>query len=164
IAAAHELESATDQRLMEPDNHFEGPRAAHRQARFTEPRNWRSSANPLRPSWAQPYRAPFSPVTQAVHQPRADAAGRGAARALHRARAGAEGREAVLVLHQLPFWRTRRSAEGKPLPHDPRRRQCGLCSVTSFRFGGPHLAGVDYAEPAAALYAGAVDATGGKLA
>src|SRR5690625_2361210 len=147
ISAAHELESATDQRLIESENHFEGHRMGHGQARFTDPRNWRWFANPLRPSWGEPYREQVSRVTQAMHQARADA----------------EGREAVLVLHQLPIWLTRRSAEGKPLPHDPRRRQCGLCSVTSFRFVGPHLAGVDYAEPAAALYAGAVDATGGKL-
>jgi len=147
IAAAHQLEVASDQRLIESENRFEGQRMGHGQARFTDPRNWRWFLNPLRPSWGEPYREQVARVTQAMHQARADA----------------EGREAVLVLHQLPIWLTRRSAEGRPLPHDPRRRQCGLCSVTSFRFVGPHLAGVDYAEPAAALYAGAVDATGGKL-
>lgn len=147
IAAQHGLEVSQDQRLIESENAFEGQRMGHGDARFTDPRNWPRFANPLRPSWGEPYAEQVARVTAAMHA----------------ARAEAEGREAVLVLHQLPIWLTRRSAEGRPLVHDPRRRQCGLCSVTSFRFVGPHLAGVDYAEPAAALYADAVDATGGKL-
>src|SRR5690625_7483119 len=36
ISAAHELESATDQRLIESENHFEGDRMGHGQARFTD--------------------------------------------------------------------------------------------------------------------------------
>ena len=147
IAAAHELEISTDQRLIESGNRFEGQRMGHGDAKLTDPRNWRWFMNPFRPSWGEPYREQVARVVAAVHE----------------ARAEAEGREAVLVLHQLPIWVTRRSAEGKPLFHDPRRRQCGLCSVTSLRFVGPHLAGLDYAEPAAELYDGAVDATGGKL-
>lgn len=147
IAAPHGLEITTDQRLSESGNHFEGQRMGHGSARLSDPRNWRWFWNPLRPSWGEPYREQVARVVSAVHD----------------ARAAAEGHEAVLVLHQLPIWVTRRSAEGRPLVHDPRRRQCGLCSVTSLRFDGPHLAGVDYAEPAADLYAGAVDATGGRL-
>ena len=147
IAAAHDLEISTDQRLIESGNRFEGQRMGHGDAKLTDPRNWRWFVNPFRPSWGEPYRDQVARVVAAVHD----------------ARAAAEGREAVLVLHQLPIWLVRRSAEGKPLPHDPRRRQCSLCSVTSFRFVGPHLSGVDYAEPAAHLVAGAVDATGGKL-
>lgn len=147
IAAPHQLEIGTDQRLIESGNRFEGQRMGHGDAKFTDPRNWRWFLNPFRPSWGEPYREQVARVLAAVHD----------------ACAEAEGREAVLVLHQLPIWLTRRSAEGRPLPHDPRKRQCGLCSVTSLRFEGTELAGVDYAEPAAALYAGAVDATGGKL-
>ncbi|GAA1328895.1 MULTISPECIES: histidine phosphatase family protein [Brachybacterium] len=147
IAAAHGLDVSQDQRLIESANHFEGQRMGHGDAKLTDPRNWRWFANPLRPSWGEPYREQVSRVTAAMHA----------------ARAEAEGHEAVLVLHQLPIWLTRLSAEGRPLVHDPRRRECGLCSVTSFRFAGPHLAGVDYTEPAQELYAGAVDATGGRL-
>jgi broad specificity phosphatase PhoE len=147
IAAAHDLEITTDQRLIESGNHFEGQRMGHGDAKLTDPRNWRWFLNPFRPSWGEPYREQVARVVAAVHQ----------------ARAEAEGREAVLVLHQLPIWVTRRSAEGEPLFHDPRKRQCGLCSVTSLRFVGPHLSDVGDAEPAAALYDGAVDATGGKL-
>ena len=147
IAAAHDLEISTDQRLIESGNRFEGQRMGHGDAKLTDPRNWRWFVNPFRPSWGEPYREQVARVVSAVHE----------------ARAEAEGREAVLVLHQLPIWVTRRSAEGKPLFHDPRRRECGLCSVTSLRFVGPHLSDVGYAEPAAVLYDGAVDATGGKL-
>ncbi|WP_122942688.1 histidine phosphatase family protein [Brachybacterium sp. EE-P12] len=147
IAAPHDLPISTDERLIESGNRFEGQRMGHGDAKLTDPRNWRWFMNPFRPSWGEPYREQVARVVAAVHE----------------ARAEAEGREAVLVLHQLPIWVTRRSAEGKPLFHDPRRRQCGLCSVTSLRFVGPHLVGLDYAEPAAALYDGAVDATGGKL-
>ncbi|MFC7375960.1 histidine phosphatase family protein [Brachybacterium sp. GCM10030268] len=147
IAAAHDLEVTSDQRLIESGNHFEGHRMGHGQARLRDPRNWRWFVNPARPSWGEPFREQLQRVIAAVHDVRAEA----------------EGHEAVLVLHQLPIWLIRRSAEGKPLFHDPRRRQCALCSVTSLRFVGPHLAGVDYAEPAAELYAGAVDATGGRL-
>jgi hypothetical protein len=48
----------------------------------------------------------------------------------------------------------RRRAEGKPLFHDPRKRQCGLASVTSFTFDGDRIAGVAYHEPAATLPSG----------
>ncbi|MEE1651870.1 histidine phosphatase family protein [Brachybacterium sp. J144] len=147
IAAAHGLEVTSDPRLIESGNRFEGQRMGHGEARFTDPRNWRWFANPFRPSWGEPYREQVARVAAAVHQ----------------ARAEAEGHEAVLVLHQLPIWLARRSAEGRPLIHDPRRRQCALCSVTTLRFDGDRLAGVDYAEPAASLSAHAVDATGGKL-
>lgn len=147
IAAAHHLPVETDERLIESGNHFEGLRVGHGEGRLTNPRHWPYFVNPLRPSWGEPYRSQESRMVAAVQA----------------ARAEAEGHEAVIVSHQLPIWVTRLSAERRPLFHDPRRRQCGLCSVTSLRFEDGALVGVDYAEPAASLYAGAVDATGGKL-
>lgn len=147
IAAAHGLTRTDDERIIESGNHFEGLRMGHGEARLSRPANWPYFVNPLRPSWGEPYRDQVARVVAAMHD----------------ARAAAEGHEAVLVLHQLPIWVTRRSAEGRPLFHDPRHRRCGLASVTSFRFVGPHLSDVSYAEPAAELCAGAVDATGGKL-
>jgi broad specificity phosphatase PhoE len=147
IAARHGLTTEPDDRLLESMNRFEGQRMGHGSARFTDPRNWRWFLNPLRPSWGEPYRDQVARVIPTIHE----------------ARAAAEGHEAVLVLHQLPIWVTRLSAEGKPLFHDPRRRECALCSVTTFRFDDDHLAGVTYVSPAADLVAGAVDATGGTL-
>jgi broad specificity phosphatase PhoE len=57
----------------------------------------------------------------------------------------------VLVSHQLPIVAARRRAEGLPLYHDPRRRQCALASVTSFTFDGEVIVRIDYAEPAAGI-------------
>lgn len=147
IAAPHHLDVGSDERLLESVNVFEGQRMGHGQARFTRPQNWKYFINPLRPSWGEPYTEQVSRVMAAVRD----------------ARHAAEGHEAVLVLHQLPIWLTRRHLEGKPLAHDPRRRECGLCSVTSLVFRGENFDHVEYAEPARDLYAGAVDATGGRL-
>ena len=68
--------------------------------------------------------------------------------AVHAARDAARGSAAVCVSHQLPIWTLRLNAEGRSYLHDPRKRQCGLASVTSFTFEGDRLARVDYAEPA----------------
>ena len=42
-------------------------------------------------------------------------------------------------------------AEGRPFAHDPRKRECTLCSVTSFTLRDGLVTAVDYAEPAADL-------------
>ena len=67
------------------------------------------------------------------------------------ARDAAQGHEAVLVSHQLPVWATRRFVEGRPLWHDPRRRECALASVTSLTYLGRDLVAISYADPAADL-------------
>jgi broad specificity phosphatase PhoE len=64
------------------------------------------------------------------------------------ARIAAHGHEAVLVSHQLPIWVTRLSAEKRSFVHDPRKRQCTLCSLTSFHFDDRGLVRVSYSEPA----------------
>jgi broad specificity phosphatase PhoE len=66
------------------------------------------------------------------------------------ARDAARGHEAVLVSHQLPIWTLRLHVEGRRYAHDPRRRQCGLASVTSLTYDGDRVVGVSYAEPAGA--------------
>jgi broad specificity phosphatase PhoE len=120
-----------DERLIEPWNHFEGLNVGVGDGSLRAPRHWIHLRNPFRPSWGEPYR---------------EVAGRVLAAAADAARA-ALGHEAVCVSHQLPIWVTRRAVEGRPLWHDPRRRQCALGSITSLRFTGdqPTLAG--YAEP-----------------
>ena len=47
----------------------------------------------------------------------------------------------------------RRHVEGKRLWHDPRRRECGLASLTSFHFTDDKIVRVEYPEPAAHLVA-----------
>lgn len=126
------LPVATDPRLVEPDNVFEGRRFGVGDGALRHPRTWWALRNPFRPSWGEPY---------------ADIARRMTA-ALHAAREAAAGQEAVCVSHQLPIWTLRLSVAGRRLWHDPRARQCGLASLTSFHFDGEAVVRVEYAEPA----------------
>jgi broad specificity phosphatase PhoE len=71
--------------------------------------------------------------------------------AIHDARDAARGHEAVIVSHQLPIWITRLSLEKRSFLHDPRRRQCTLCSITSLQFTGAALTTISYSEPAGDL-------------
>ena len=133
-----------DERVIEAPNHFEGLHVDTRE--LLRPRHWPHLVNPLRPSWGEPYRRQVARMAEAVLE-----AGRTAVDS------GGDGAEAVVVSHQLPIWLTRRSAEGRPLPHDPRRRRCNLSSITSLTFddldaGAPPR--VRYSEPAVALYPG----------
>jgi broad specificity phosphatase PhoE len=115
-------------------------------AELAKPAHWPHLIDPLRPSWGEPYRSTVARMAEA-----ALAAGRRAVEI------GGDGAEAVIVSHQLPIWLTRLSAEGRRLPHDPRRRQCNLGSLTSLHFAdldSGRRPAVTYAEPAAHLYSG----------
>jgi broad specificity phosphatase PhoE len=68
--------------------------------------------------------------------------------AVRRARKQAAGHEAVCVSHQLPIWTLRRHLGHRQLWHDPRRRQCGLASLTSLVFSGETLVEMVYSQPA----------------
>lgn len=135
IAAAFGLDVGTDPDLVEAENRFEGLTVGRGKGNLLRPVHWYHLRNPMRPSWGEPYTHQVERMTRAVR----------------RARAAAEGREAVLVSHQLPIWVTRLHLEGRRLPHDPRRRQCTLASVTTLTFEGTTLMGLDYVEPAADL-------------
>ena len=137
IAAEFKLEVASDTRLIESANFFEGKRVSVGDGALTNPRNWWVLRDPITPSWGEPYLQ----IAQRMFA------------ALQAARVAAEGHEAVCVSHQLPIWTLRRYVEKKRLWHDPRRRQCGLASLTSFRFEGSTVVGIDYSEPAAHLVA-----------
>ena len=134
VADALGVELATDARLLEAENHFEGMTFGVGDGSLRRPAHWRFLWNPFRPSWGEPYRAQVARMLAAV-----DAA-----------RRAADGHEAVLVSHQLPIWVTRQAVEGKRLWHDPRSRQCSLASVTSLVFDGDDLR-VRYSEPCADL-------------
>jgi broad specificity phosphatase PhoE len=131
IAAQFGLPVEIDERLIEPWNHFEGLNVGVGDGSLRAPRHWIYLRNPFRPSWGEPYKEVAARVLAAASD---------AARA-------ARGHEAVCVSHQLPIWVTRRSAEGRTLWHDPRRRQCALGSVTSLTYSGDRLTSVSYAEP-----------------
>jgi broad specificity phosphatase PhoE len=132
IAAVFGLPVGTDPNLIEAENHFEGLTVGRGKGNLLRPEHWYYLRNPLRPSWGEPYRQQVARMESAIRA----------------ARSAAEGREAVLVSHQLPIWVTRRHLEGRPLAHDPRRRQCTLASVTTLTFAGRTLTGVSYCEPA----------------
>jgi len=134
IAERLGLRIHTDERLIEPTNVFEGTRFGVGDGAFKRPANWRHLRNPFRPSWGEPY---------------ADIAARMLA-AVQDARTAAAGHQALCVSHQLAIWTLRRYLEGRPLWHDPRRRECGLASLTSITFEDATYAGISYSEPAGA--------------
>ena len=67
------------------------------------------------------------------------------------ARDAARGHEAVFVSHQLPIWISRLDFEDQRFPHDPRKRQCSLASLTSLTFDDDKLVAVLYTEPSSDL-------------
>ena len=135
IAEGHGLGIVTDDRVIESTNVFEGKRFAGGNGALLQPSAWRYLWNPWKPSWGEPYKEVVARMMAAVHD----------------ARVAATGHEAVIVSHQLPIWITRLSAEKRSFLHDPRRRQCTLCSLTSFHFVGDRITQVSYSEPAGDL-------------
>ncbi|MFE1312216.1 histidine phosphatase family protein [Streptomyces sp. NPDC058755] len=132
IAKAHGLDLATDERLIEADNVFQGKTFGVGDGALRKPDNWKHLVNPFKPSWGEPY------IDQVVRM----------MGALNAAKDQARGREAVLVSHQLPIWIVRSYVEKRRLWHDPRKRQCTLASLTTFTYLGDRIVSVGYAEPA----------------
>ncbi|WND23804.1 histidine phosphatase family protein [Streptomyces violaceus] len=132
IAKAHGLDLATDERLIEAENIFQGKTFGVGDGALRQPGNWKHLVNPFRPSWGEPY------VDQVVRM----------MSALSTAKDRARGHEAVVVSHQLPIWIVRSYVERRRLWHDPRKRQCTLASLTTFTFRGDRIVSVGYTEPA----------------
>ncbi|MFF8399392.1 histidine phosphatase family protein [Streptomyces sp. NPDC016172] len=132
IAKAHGLGLATDERLIEADNIFQGKTFGVGDGALRKPGNWKHLVNPFRPSWGEPY------VDQVVRM----------MSALSAAKDKARGHEAVVVSHQLPIWIVRSYVERRRLWHDPRKRQCTLASLTTFTYRGDRIVSVGYTEPA----------------
>jgi broad specificity phosphatase PhoE len=140
IAEVLGLPIATDDRLIEAGNDFEGKTFGVGDGAMRHPANWWRLRNPWRPSWGEPYRDIAARMLGAVAT----------------ARDAARGHAAVCVSHQLPIWTLRLHLEGRSYLHDPRRRECGLASVTSLTYEGDRLTGLTYTEPAGATDADAV--------
>ena len=135
LAKAVELTPVIDPRVIESANVFEGKRFGHGENALRKPSTWIHLRNPLKPSWGEPYKDVVSRMLAAVYD----------------ARDAARGHEAAIVSHQLPIWITRLSLEKRSFLHDPRKRQCTLCSVTSLQFIDDRLATISYSEPAGDL-------------
>ncbi|NGO12406.1 histidine phosphatase family protein [Streptomyces sp. HC44] len=132
IADRHGLGLATDPRLIEAENVFQGKTFGVGDGALRRPENWKHLLNPLKPSWGEPY------LEQVVRM----------MGALDAAKDAARGHEAVCVSHQLPIWIVRSFVERRRLWHDPRKRQCTLASLTTFTYQGDKIVSVGYTEPA----------------
>ncbi|NUP51260.1 MAG: histidine phosphatase family protein [Catenulispora sp.] len=132
IAARHDLEVGTDERLIEAANFFEGKKFSVGDGVLKRPAVWFKLWNPMKPSWGEPYKA----QVERMHA------------ALAAAAKLAPGHEVVLVSHQLPIWISRLAAEHRSFLHDPRKRECTLASLTSFEFTDDRITAVRYSEPA----------------
>jgi broad specificity phosphatase PhoE len=142
IAASHELPIVTDERVIEPRNHFEGK--VFTASTLLQPRHWHKLSNVTKPSWGEPYLSIAERMLAAIAE----------------ARAAAYGHEAVIVSHQLPIWTARNRLEGRRLWHDPRKRECSLASLTSLHYLDDELDSIAYSEPAAALLPRASNSVG----
>lgn len=136
VADALGLSISVDRRVIEGENYLEGNRFdGGSNSAFRNPRNWTFFRNPLRPSWGEPYSEIASRMRAAMDE----------------VAAAADGHDALIVSHQLPIWIARLAAEGRRFPHDPRKRQCTLASLTSVTYVAGRVTAVHYSEPAAAL-------------
>jgi len=140
-AAALDLDVHVDERVVEAGNQFEGKPFGVGDGVLWHPLFWWRLRNPFRPSWGEPYARIAQRMTAAAAE----------------VRTAARGHEAVLVSHQLPVWIARCAAEGRRFVHDPRRRQCGLASITSITYVGEVVESVAYTEPSADLLGPADD-------
>lgn len=141
IAKLFGLEVETDGRIIEPTNRFEGQRVRFGPSIVRSPKAWPAVTNPFRPSWGEPYVAIAGRMLAAITD----------------AFASVDDGEVVLVSHQLPIWMVHRAVTGQKLYHDPRRRRCGLSSITTLERRGTRFVETGYSDPAAGLAHAATD-------
>ena len=134
IADSHGLEVHLDERVIEAGNDFEGLPVAGGVRHAAPPAALPEVPQPV------PARRGASPTSRSSS---------GCAWPIVDARAAARGHEAVIVSHQAPIWMIRLATEGRPLWHNPARRECALASLTSFTFLDDELLSLSYSEPAA---------------
>lgn len=142
IANAFKVPVETDERIIEPYNRFEGKRFEFGPSLLSNPEAWPWVSNPFRPSWGEPYVSIAARMLAAIsdaHQSVED------------------GEEVVLVSHQLPIWMVHRTLARTSLPHDPRKRRCGLSSITTLAWRDDRFVEIGYANPAAGLQGKASD-------
>jgi broad specificity phosphatase PhoE len=144
IAAAHDLEVRTELRLIETSNVFEGVAGNVAWYILRRPNLWWKLRDLRTPSWGERN----VDMVERVHA------------VIEAARDEFAGRHVVLVSHQAPIWVARLAFERRRLAHWPGWRRCALASVTTLTFDGDQLAGVAYAEPAAAVLLGPEPAPG----
>ncbi|GGU42644.1 histidine phosphatase family protein [Nocardioides albus] len=132
LAKALGVDISLDERVLESENLFVGKSFKDGLGPLKDPKVWPKLINPFKPSWGEPYLEIVARMMAAIHD----------------ARDLARGHEAVIVSHQLPIWTTRLHVEGRSFLHDPRHRQCALCSLTSLHFVDDEFVAISYSEPA----------------
>jgi len=133
IAAAFGLPIDIEPRIIEAGNVYEGEKLQSGPKDFIHPRNWWRLRNPWTPSWGEPYREQADRMWAAIRD----------------AEAATPDGDTVIVSHQLPIWVARVAFTKGRFLHDPRKRECALGSVTSFRFENGEPVAMTYASPAA---------------
>lgn len=145
-AELFKLPITTDERLIEPENKFEGKKFEFGPQVLTKPQSWPWILNPLRPSWGEPFTSVADRMMAVIED----------------AHASVDTGEVVLVSHQMPIVMVQRLLSGRKLYHDPRKRRCSLSSITTLALrdpkeAGPRFVEVDYQDPAAELLAQSID-------
>lgn len=136
-----ELEVATDERLIEPTNRFEGKTFEFGPQLLMRPASWPLVINPFKPSWGEPFASVADRMLAVIED----------------AWNSVDDGEVVMVSHQMPIVMVQRYVTGRKLYHDPRKRRCSLSSITTLQLVDDVFAEVDYQEPAAELLAQAAD-------
>ena len=124
----HDLE--VDPRVIENWNRLKGLRPGVRSL-AKKPWLLRHFVNPKKPSWSEPYVEIQARMLDAARE----------------IWDSTESGDVVIVSHQLPIVMLQRTAQGLPLAHDPRKRECELSSISSFRFDENKLEQVGYSVP-----------------
>lgn len=137
IAQAFGLTIDTEPRIIEAGSDFEGEPLPSGVKDFLHPRNWWRLRNPWKPSWGEPFKEQVERMWAAID----DAA------------AATPQGDTVMVSHQLPIWVARSHFEKRGFLHDPRKRECALASITSFRFENGEPVEMTYAAPASHIKA-----------
>ena len=132
IAENQGLDVITDQRLIEPFNVFEGRKLSARHI-AVRPHLYLHLRNPNTPSWGEGYESIVTRMMAAMDDLAAEV----------------ESGDVVMVTHQLPIWMVHQTVAGAKLAHNPKKRRCGLSSITSFEKRDGVWVEVGYFDPAA---------------
>ncbi len=130
IAAPHDLEVTTDERLIESATTLEGSGRSLRKFLLT-PRLWWSLRNPWRPSWGETFQQIRLRMVAAVHEAVEESG----------------GRDVVLVSHQTPVQVARLAIAERKIPPWLGFAPCETGSVTTLLIDGDVLVSASYFAP-----------------
>lgn len=127
IAARHNLEIATDERLLESGNTLQGI-SRNVVGVLLDPKRWWSLRNPMRPSWGESFADIRIRMLDAIDEALGQAGGRGV----------------VIVSHQTPVLVARLALAGRRVPPWLGRLPCETGSVTTMVLQGGRAVSASY--------------------